>query len=571
MSLIHVQQIRAHLTATFQPWIDMADCENQPQTQRDTQFLSRALAAFALTHVADLDATTAANCITDGSQDNGVDALHYDPAERVLYVVQSKWDQDGHGSLQRGEVKKFLTGIGDLINLRFERFNAKLRAREDDVRAAMESAQTTFVLIATYTGQEPLAEEPQRDFDDFVKEINDPTEVLQLRVLRQGEVHSAIVRGARGTPIDLEVVLRNWGHVVEPYLAYYGQVAIADVARWWEDHNPRLFAPNLRMFLGETEVNQGLLDTLRNAPDHFWYFNNGITALCGRISKKPVGGSSKDTGVFECTDVSIVNGAQTVGAIAAAYRSHGLQAQQATVSVRFISLERVPAGFSTEVTRATNTQNRIERRDFVSLDPEQARLRTELQLDGIEYVYKSGERVTTPAAGFDLLEATVALACSSSDLSFAVQAKREIGKLWEDISRPPYRALFNPSVTGRHLWTLVRLLRAIEEQLESERRLLTGRDAMLPVHGNRFLAHEVFQRLDLKGAAGADPAILVEAAKKLAASAVRQTLPPLNASYPESYLASLFKNRSKCGVVDRLLAKEWPPEANAPSKRPSLG
>ncbi|OGK12445.1 MAG: hypothetical protein A2Y63_00730 [Candidatus Riflebacteria bacterium RBG_13_59_9] len=170
---------------------------------------------------------------------------------------------------------------------------------------------------------------------------------------------------------------------------------------------------------------------------------------------------------------------------------------RATVSVRFISLEEVPPDFSIEVTRATNTQNRIERRDFVSLDPEQERLRTELVLDGIDYVYKSGDKTPQPDVGLDLSEATVALACSSPDVPFSVQAKREIGKLWEDISRAPYRALFNPSVTGRRMWSLVKLLRAIEQQLAIERASMTGRDAMFAIHGNRFITYQVFKRLPL--------------------------------------------------------------------------
>jgi hypothetical protein len=560
MSEIHVQQIRAYLTTSFQGLIDLSDSAGESHASQEAHFLSRALAAFSLVHTADIEPPLAAACVTDGGRDNGIDALHYDPVEKILYLVQSKWDHDGRGSLQRGEVQKFLTGVKDLINARFSRFNPKVQAKEGDVRAALESAQTRFILVAAYTGQEPLALEPQRDFDDFVKEMNDPTDVLQLRVLRQGTLHAAIARGARGSPINLEVVLQNWGQVREPYRAFYGQVAAADVAAWWEAHHPRLFAPNLRMFLGMTEVNQSLLDTLRTAPENFWYFNNGITALCGSIHKKPVGGSSRDTGVFECSDVSIVNGAQTVGSIAAAHATHPEQVARATVAVRFISLEQVPAGFSPEVTRATNTQNRIERRDFVSLDPEQERLRTELQLDRVDYVYKSGEKPPQPDNGFDLAEATVALACSSPDVSFAVQAKREIGKLWEDISRAPYLALFNPSLSGRHLWYLVRVLRAIDEQLVAERGKRTGRDAMFAVHGNRLISYEVFKRLAVKssGRSRGDLSLLQETAKSLTTAATDHVATAANKAYPDSYLASLFKNLNKCKDIDARVAALWP-------------
>src|SRR5262249_31933179 len=150
---------------------------------------------------------------------------------------------------------------------------------------------------------------------------------------------------------------------------------------------------------------QSLMDTLKGGnAERFWYFNNGITVLCGSIKKKPVGGNSRDSGYFECSDVSIVNGAQTVGAIHQANSTHPESVAKASVLVRFISLEDCPDGFGAEVTRATNTQNRIERRDFVALDSEQERLRTELQLEKIQYAYKSGEGVADPTKGFELTE-----------------------------------------------------------------------------------------------------------------------------------------------------------------------
>jgi hypothetical protein len=46
-------------------------------------------------------------------------------------------------------------------------------------------------------------------------------------------------------------------------------------------------------------------------------------------------------------------------------------------------LKDTPIDFGKDVTRANNKQNRIENRDFVSQDPEQARIKTELAIEGI--------------------------------------------------------------------------------------------------------------------------------------------------------------------------------------------
>ena len=65
------------------------------------------------------------------------------------------------------------------------------------------------------------------------------------------------------------------------------------------------------------------------------------------------------------------------------------------------------------MTTATNTQNRIEKRDFASLDPTQDRLKNELLLDlNKQYIYKTGERQPPPENGCNIDEATIALACA---------------------------------------------------------------------------------------------------------------------------------------------------------------
>lgn len=114
------------------------------------------------------------------------------------------------------------------------------------------------------------------------------------------------------------------------------------------------------------------------------------------------------------------------------------QLASARVLVRLISLDNCPPNFADELTRAANTQNRIERRDFAALDPNQKRLRTDLLLEcQKEYAYQSGENAPQESVGCTLDEAAVALACAMPDVGLAVQAKREVGMLYEDIAKAP--------------------------------------------------------------------------------------------------------------------------------------
>lgn len=560
MSIIHVLHIEAKLRSLFTNLIDLSDYATKPQTQQDSAFLTRALAAFAILVAADITPEQAALCITDGFQDNGIDAVYFDSREKVLFVVQTKWRHDGTGSIERGDALKFITGIKDLINAEFNRFNNKISNRSVEILDALSLANTRIVLLVAYTGQATLSQDVERDFNDFLNDMNDPSEVVELRVLRQGNLHRIVASGTLGAPINFDVVLKDWGQIREPFSAYYGLVSASEVADWWNMYYPKLFMPNIRSFLGETEINQSIVETLLSEPEKFWYFNNGITALCSKIRKKPLGGNTHETGVFECLDVSVVNGAQTVGAIATANAKLPDQVAKAAVLIRFISLESCPEDFATRVTRTTNTQNRIDSRDFVSLDREnQERIRTELQLEGIEYIYKPGDTIRDSRSGFDFLEAIVALACAYSELTYTVQAKSKVSLLYEDISKAPYKALFNPNLSSIKLWKLVQIHRAIEDQLKAERGKRQGRETMLPVHGNRFLARQVFRYLPLGDLDDPRKDIqnLLSLVPEFTIRAIDSTASAVSEKYPESYLANLFRNMKKCQDIEKTVDSHW--------------
>ena len=229
------------------------------------------------------------------------------------------------------------------------------------------------------------------------------------------------------------------------------------------------------------------------------YFTNGITALGASVRRLAKGAGSRTVGEFVLNGVSIVNGARTVSAIARAAKARDSDNPlEARVWVRFISLEGCPPEFASQVSEATNTQNTVEGRDFVALDPEQGRLRTELTLS-LQKIYsiKRGEDTPAPEHGCTVSDATVALACLQEELSLAVIAKSAVGRFWESTTRPPYKTLFNGRTTAFRLWRAVQVLRAVESRLETRREALSGRARSVAVQGNRIVLHLVFRELEV--------------------------------------------------------------------------
>ena len=113
----------------------------------------------------------------------------------------------------------------------------------------------------------------------------------------------------------------------------------------------------MRHFLGsDTEVNADLQNTLLNEPEHFWHYNNGITAICRELKPKGIGGKAKEAGLFTCSDVRIVNGAQTAGSIAAAFDRKAASVEKARVQIRFIAVgDGSSSALGDSITKATNT------------------------------------------------------------------------------------------------------------------------------------------------------------------------------------------------------------------------
>ncbi len=556
MSTIQLNHIKKKLETDYCPQIDMTDYAGKPTDETAAARLSRALAAFAIAERLGVDAAVAAESITDGFDDNGVDAIGIDFDKGVVVVVQSKWDSTGGGSPQLGDVQKFIQGYRDLTEPRFDRFNDKVRRKAGDLTTALDNADMRFEILLVHTGNQPLSTHAESAFADLLAQANDVLDTsLTLQVLGQAELHAYVRRAAASRAPDITVTMYDWGMTDDPYKAIYGQVDAVDVVEWWTDHRLTLFDANLRKFIFDSTVNESIVQTLLDEPRNFWYFNNGITALCDRISKAPLGGTRRRSGKFSFAGTRIVNGAQTVGSIGTAAQRKPDCIEDARVHVRFISLEDCPDGFSTAVTRATNTQNSVLPRDFVALDSEQERLRGDLLLDlGKVYAIKRGEQDPARDEGCTVIEATAALACAHS-LDLAVQAKREFGRLWEDVHKAPYTDIFNGRVRSTRLWRAVEVLRLVEETLKERQGATEGRERQVAVHANRLVANLVFESLPsgMLDDPSKDFQVWLDQTPTLTRAALSAVWTVMSSDFTNVYPAPTFKSASRCRDIASLV------------------
>lgn len=543
---LKVLRVQTKLDELFNGKIDLSDAKNEEE--KENKFYTRAIAALAIVMRCGVEYDIAAQSVTDGYHDMGIDAIYNDTTQKKIILVQSKWRKEGNGSISQDEANVFRDGIKRIINLDFDGSNAKIMAKQQEVIAALRDMDYQIEMIFCHTGSQKIDNYGARPISELLGQVNedDSTELLVFKELKLQDIYDYLANGQSMDNIVLDdVLLSNWGYVDSPYKAYYGTIPVTAVGEWFKQYGNKLFAKNIRFYKGSTEVNQGIKEVLKNNPDKFFYYNNGIKILCKKITKKVAYSTGREIGMFSLEGVSVVNGAQTTGAIGAVFAETPEVISSAKVFIQMIDLAGAEEEEATQITKLSNTQNKIEGKDFASLDPNQERLRMELSLGGIQYLYKAGAKIDDPQHQISLDETIISQACMLSDLSVVALVKRNIGALTENIEKAPYKLLFNGATNSFSLYNGVQVLRAVESCIATNEPNTTGRKRLVLVHGNRFLLHLVLKSLkDMEefNSQYLDYDQIYHKVEPVFLNLWEKVYNSMESHFPEAYPAHIFKN-----------------------------
>ena len=515
-----------------------------------SMFYSRSIAALATRIESGIDNALAANSVTDGYHDGGIDAIYNDEAQKKLILVQSKWRSDGSGAITHEEILSFIEGVKRIINLEFDGLNTLIQKKTADITTAVKSMEYKITCIFSHTGNQNISEYCMRPVNALLASTNDDTtEILEFKEFVQRDIFNYLASGQEPENICVEVLLNNWGVLEEPYKAYYGTISAGALGEWFSVYGNRLFEKNIRYYKGNTDVNQSMRKVLIEEPENFFYYNNGVKLLCKKISRGAAYSTNTKTGSFSLEGVSLVNGAQTTGTIGSLFSDYREQLDKATVQVQLIDLADADESYALQITKLSNSQNRIDSKEFAALDPEQERLKIELGFAGISYLYKSGSTVDDPLRQISIDDTIIALACLQSDVTFTATAKRNIGALTSDISKAPYKIMFNPTTNAYSMKNSVEVVRCVDRFLGEHEESFHGRNRLALVHGNRFITYLVlqqiktFQNFDYKMIPRDE---LSRDVDTICAALVPNVIDAMNTVLPEAYPANIFKNVGRC-------------------------
>lgn len=570
MGTFHIKQIQNVLDKEFVPHIFMDDVKDEPEKKRLDVARSRALAAFFLSKEYGLPIEEACDCVTDGRGDHGIDALAVTGnGPRTLVVVQSKWSETGNaGGLDKNTLLRLQEGIDYLVQDEWGLLNSKIKSRRSELEEALLDADLKVKISLVSMTNNSLDETLASGFEKYLSKVfnddvpsTDPEAVASLETFGQRDIHNLLGSNFEHEPVNLTVQLQNFGKMDSPYRAYYGHVSGSDVATWVQQNVNSLMRQNVRFDLGPTEANKGIRSTIENEPEDFWYLNNGITVLCDSITKTVHGGASTDSGTFEVKNARIVNGAQTSSTLKRVYGLAGPESkncEKVRVMTKFISLQDAPEDFAERVTRATNTQNAVGAEDFASLDSRQRSLKRSLAIEDFQYLLRSGEKLSEGETGCTFEEAAVSLATVHS-VDLATQAKRESGKLWENVNRNPYLQVFPSDLSALRLRRAFEYVGGIEKKLVDLRPNLDSRTKAYSKHGNRFVEYVLSTLNDFASHAEKDDDTEWSEWLETANSQVKdlvQTVQSVGDREYGGYPAALFKNKKKTQKLEQLVLEE---------------
>ncbi len=154
--------------------------------------------------------------------------------------------------------------------------------------------------------------------------------------------------------------------VYECYLAIVPGTLLATLYR---NYGTRLLESNVRAFLQQTgKVNKGIMQTIRNAPEMFLPYNNGLAATALDVQTEVVNDHLYLTSM---RDFQIVNGGQTTASLFHTEHKHKVDLSKVFVQMKLtvIKDEEKKNAAVPDIARYANSQNKVSELDLSSNNP----------------------------------------------------------------------------------------------------------------------------------------------------------------------------------------------------------
>jgi len=421
---------------------------------------SLAFVYLCVKSILDLDEESTFDCLTEGSGDFGVDAIHiseeYDGEFTVsLFQAKYKNNLDGNGNFPQAGIEALINAINYLFNPKatLKQINERLLAKVEEARSLIRDGYIPQVralacnngLQWNATAQEAI---DRAGFGSQVtwEHLNHERIVKILQASKPVKANLQLTGEAIVEDMDFSRVL-------------VGRISVSEIAELIEQYGERLLERNIRRYLGlqGNRVNENIRGTLNSEErKNFYFYNNGITLTCDNFSYNALQNSDYQVRV---ENLQIINGGQTCMTIFKTLQEPNLlhENYQAYVLLRLYQLPRENDDLVQKITYATNSQNPVDLKDLRANDERQKTLEMDIQQLGFNYRRKRSGIGVRPT---DITSGTAAEAILSVWREKPHQAKffsrEHFGKLYDFI--------FDEDINGAQVVLAVQLYRIAENR-----------------------------------------------------------------------------------------------------------
>lgn len=157
------------------------------------------------------------------------------------------------------------------------------------------------------------------------------------------------------------------------YKSYLGVIPGALLAELYDKYGARLLEGNVRSFLStKVAVNKKIRETIINAPNMFFAFNNGISVTAKNVIVKDIEGMKY---IVSARDFQIINGGQTTASLYNAQKNNKADLSSIFVQMKLTEIdeEKTTAddadSLIRDISRSSNSQNKVSDADFFASHP----------------------------------------------------------------------------------------------------------------------------------------------------------------------------------------------------------
>lgn len=322
--------------------------------------------------------------ITNGPNDGGIDFVYYDDEESKVVLGQCKYTENMKLNDIISELNKMSSTVENFKKANTGTYNKKLKTNLQNAldRLPDESAGNVEYCIFT------TSDINQNDVTNKLHAENNLYSKDMVSVYGVSEINSQIkeliekAKTVNEYKIEIDYPHNVLQYETDNVSGIMVNMSSESLVRMYDKFKDEgLFDLNIRKYIKNKTVDEGIKETLDKERDNFWFYNNGLTIACSEYVL--------DGNKVKLYDFSIVNGGQTTNRIG---NYKGSNTNKFYLPCKIISIKNNDQKLYSKIAEATNSQKPINPRDLKSNSPEMKMLQRWLGKEGIYLEIKRGEK-----------------------------------------------------------------------------------------------------------------------------------------------------------------------------------